>query len=92
MKISCRDSFLVEISVNSKSETQKSCCHLKEKGTDEYLYERKSPFIETVEMHDCRVPILEQIIYFEGNQSVFIKKSIELWSLVEKKSRMVIVD
>ena len=91
-KISCRDSCLVEICVNSKSETQKFCCHLKEKDTDEYLYERKSPFIETVEMHDCRVPILEQIISFEGDQSVFIKRSIELWSLIEKKSRIVIVD
>lgn len=91
-KISCGDSCLVEICVNSKSEVQNFRCYLKENETVEYLYERKSPFIETGEKQDCRIPILEQIISFERDQSALIKNSIELWSLIEKKSKIINVD
>lgn len=90
-KILCGDDCLTKICVNTKSSTQKFCCLLEETDTIEYLYDRKSPFIETVEIQDCRVPILEQIVSCEKDQSDLIKKSIELWSLIEKRSRIIIV-
>lgn len=93
MKLFCGNSNYIDICVDSNSSIEKFVCRLEsEKGKEDYSYLERSPFLKTGGDKDCRIVILEQIINNKGLEDVLIKKSIELWELIEENSKIVIMD